>query len=107
MIESFWVSALTGAGLAAVYSAVALLVGKIAMRSSSRTFMMIVMGGMVARIFITVIILTLVLLFAPVDQTVFLIAFFAVFSVGLAAETIILHLRQKAISATDSGPDSE
>ena len=98
MIESFWFSALLGAGLAAVYSAAALLVGKAAMKASSRTFMMIVMGGMVARIFIAIIILTLVLLFAPVDQTVFLIAFFAVFIVGLALETITLHRRQKAQS---------
>ena len=51
MTDSFWFSALLGASLAAVYSVAALWIGSIAQRSSSRTFMMIVMGGMVARDF--------------------------------------------------------
>ena len=102
MTDSFWFSALLGASLAAVYSVAALWIGSIAQRSSSRTFMMIVMGGMVARIFVAVITLPLVLLFAPVDQTVLLIAFFAVFTVGLTTETIMLHRRQKDISESES-----
>ena len=72
------------------------------MRSPSSRFMLLVMGGMTIRIFVTIIILTLVLLFAPVDQTLFLIAFFAVFVLGLILEVLYLHRKQKDISIADA-----
>jgi len=103
MSEGIWISALAGGGLALLYSAAALFLGRIAMRSSRQTFMMIVMGGMVARLFVAVIILTLVLLFAPVHSMAFLGGFFVVFVIGLTIEILTLHRQQQAIRSEADG----
>ncbi len=98
MTDGYWISALAGAGIAAIYSVAAFLLGRLAMKSSQRTFMMIVMGGTVARLFVAMIILTLIILFAPVNQMAFLAGFFAIFVIGLAGEIVTLHKTQKAAS---------
>ena len=54
-------------------------------------FLMIVFGGMVARLFLTVIVLTLILLFSPLDNVGLLIGFAIVFIIGLTAEVLFLH----------------
>lgn len=101
-----WVSALLGAGIAGLYSLAALWLGKLAVKSSQRTFMMIVMGGMVARLFVTMIVLTLILLFTALDSASLLVGFFIVFAIGLTTETIILHRTQSSM-LKDSEKDSE
>ncbi len=106
MSESIWFSSLFGAGMAVVYSVSAIVLGRVAMKSPGRTFMMIVMGGMVARIFVALIILTLILLFAPVNQLAFLMGFFVVFVIGLTVEIVTLHRSQKAVSAVPDAPDA-
>lgn len=98
MSESIWFSSLFGAGIAVVYSVSAIVLGRVAMKSPGRTFMMIVMGGMVARIFVALIILTLTLLFAPVNQLAFLMGFFVVFVIGLTLEIVMLHQSQNAVT---------
>lgn len=98
MNEGIVISALAGVGLAVVYSAAATFLGRVAMRSSKRTFMMIVMGGMVARMFVALIILTLVLIFAPIHKTAFLLGFFVVFLIGMTIEILTLHRQQQAAS---------
>lgn len=104
MTEGMLLSALVGAGIAGLYSLTALWLGKIAVKSSQRTFMMIVMGGMVARMFVTIILLTIILLFTTLDSTALLVGFFIVFAIGLTTETIILHRRQNSIL---NDPDSD
>jgi len=59
--------------------------------------MMIVMVGMVARMFATIILLALILLFTKLDSAALLVGFFIVFAIGLTTETIILHRRQNSI----------
>jgi|GEM_PF-616660 hypothetical protein len=98
MSESFWFSSLLGAGIAVAYSVSAIVLGRVAMKSPGRTFTMIVFGGMVARIFVALIILTLILLFAQVDQMTFVMGFFVVFVIGLTVEIVTLHRRQNVIS---------
>ena len=98
MSEGILISAIAGVGLAVAYSAAATLLGRIAMKSSRRTFMMIVMGGMVARMFVALIILALVLVFAPIHKTAFLLGFFVVFVIGLTYEILTLHRQQQAAS---------
>lgn len=108
MTEGIWLSALVGAGIAGVHSLGALWLGQIALKASQRTFLMIVMGGMVARIFVTLILLTGILLLTSLDSRALLAGFFIVFAIGLTAETIILHRRQSSIlnsSKNDSQPD--
>ncbi len=94
MTEGVWLSWLVGAGIAGLYSLTALWLGKIALRSSQRTFLMIVMGGTVARMFVTLIILTVIMLFSPLQTTGLLVGFSIVFVIGLTAEVMILHRRQ-------------
>ena len=106
MTEGMWFSALVGAGIAGLYSFAALWLGKLAVNSSQRTFMMIVMGGMVARLFVTVIALTLILLFTSLDSTALLVGFFIVFAIGLTAETIILHRKQSNMLKDSEGNTS-
>lgn len=60
--------------------------------------MMIVMGGMVARLFVALIILTLILVFAPIHKVAFLLGFFVIFTIGLTLEIVTLHRQQQAIS---------
>ena len=94
MSDGIVISAFAGSALAALYSVAALGLGKIAMRSSRRNFMMIVMGGMMARLFVAIIILTLALLFAPVHKVAFLLGFFVIFVIGLTLEILTLHRQQ-------------
>lgn len=98
MTEGTLLSWLIGAGIAGLYSLTALWLGKVALRSGQRTFMMIVMGGMVARLFVTIIILTLLLLFTSLESIGLLIGFAIVFVIGLTAETIMLHRKQISMS---------
>jgi hypothetical protein len=106
MTEGFWFSALIGVGIAGLYSLAALFLGRIAVGSSQRAFMMLVLGGMVARIFVTLILLTLILLLTSLDSTALLAGFFIVFTIGLTAETIILHRQQSNIQK-NSKDDSQ
>lgn len=103
MTEGIWFSPIAGAGIAFIHSVVALWLGRLAQDSSDRTYMMILMGGMVARIFVTIIILTIVLLLTPVNKMTFLAGFFVVFTLGLTAEIVVLHRRQQAMSQSSSG----
>jgi len=105
MSDGILISAFAGAALAALYSVSALGLGRIAMRSSRRNFMMIVMGGMMARLFVAIIILTLVLLFAPVNKMAFLLGFFVIFVIGLTAEVLTLHRQQ--LSKEEAGSTGE
>ncbi len=106
MTEEMWLSSLVGAGIAGLYSLAALWLGKIALRSGQRTFMMIMMGGMVARLFVTIIVLTLLLLFSSLESTGLLVGFAIVFVIGLTAETIMLHRRQISMTKEAENSDS-
>lgn len=98
MSDGILISALAGAGLAIVYSVVAYFLGRAALRSSRQTFMMIVMGGMVARMLVALLILTLILVFVPIHKVAFLLGFFVVFMIGMTFEIVTLHRQQQAIA---------
>ena len=96
MSDGILTGALVGAGLAVAYSAVAYLLGRAALRSSRQTFMVIVMGGMVARMLVALLILTLILVFVPIHTVAFLLGFFGVFMIGMTFEIVTLHRQQQA-----------
>lgn len=96
MSDGILTGALVGAGLAVAYSAVAYLLGRAALRSSRQTFMVIVMGGMVARMLVALLILTLILVFVPIHTVAFLLGFFVVFMIGMTFEIVTLHRQQQA-----------
>ncbi len=86
-----------GAGLGVLYVLISLLANRLAFRKGQRTFMMIVLGGMMARMFIALITVVLILLLLPVEQTALIGSFFGVFIIGMIVE--VLHLRR--LSAAD------
>ncbi len=93
MADGFWFSALLGAGIGGIYGISAYLISRSALQKSNRTFLLLVLGGMSARLFLTLAVITIILIAVPVDKPVFVIAFLALFVVGLVIETLILHRR--------------
>lgn len=104
MSEGIFFSAFAGAVLALAYSASALMLGRVALRASRRTFMMIVMGGMIGRMFVALIVVALVIIFVPLHKTSFLTGFFFVFVIGLTYEVLTLHRQQ--LAASEEGDQS-
>jgi hypothetical protein len=94
MTDGILFSLLPGASIGAVYGLSAYISFRVALDRPDRLFMLIVLGGMALRLFIAVLTIALILVLSNVDQEVFLISFFAVFAVGLAAEILFLHRRQ-------------
>lgn len=92
---------LLGVGLGALYGLSSLLAYRLALRSSRHTFLPIVVGSMLLRMFVALIVVTLILVLAPVSDIAFIGAFFLVFMLGLAAEVVMLHRRT---AAADSNP---
>jgi hypothetical protein len=102
MMNGFWFSALIGIGLGVFYGLSAIFVTSWAMNKSHRSFMLLVLGGMMARLFVTILAITLILLLVPVDTMVFIISFFVLFVVGLVLEVVLLHRRQQLASSNDA-----
>ena len=102
MMIGFWFSALIGISLGVGYGLSAIFVTRLAMDRPNRTFMVLVLGGMMARLFVTLLIITLILLLVPVDTMVFIVSFFVLFVVGLTLEVYLLHRRQQLASTQDA-----
>lgn len=81
-----------GAAIGVLYILISLLANRAALRKGQRTFMMIVVGGMLARMTVTLGAVVLILLLMPVQQTAFIGAFAGVFVIGTILE--VLHLRR-------------
>lgn len=102
MVNGFWFSALIGVGLGVMYGLSAYLASRTAMNRSHRSFMLLVLGGMMARLFLTILIITLILLLVPVNKLVFVVSFFVIFVIGLTLEIVILHRRQLSVNQNHS-----
>ena len=89
---AWWSSVGLGAGMGLLYIVVSLLATRFALRQAPRTFMMIVLGGMVARMGAALLAVVLILYLLPVEQTAFVGSFFGVFIVGMIAE--VLYVRR-------------
>lgn len=94
MVDGFWFSAMLGAGIGGMYGLSAYFMSRSALHKSNRAFMVLVLGGMSARLFLTLIVIAIILVVVPIDKTVFVTTFFALFLVGLVLEITILHRRQ-------------
>lgn len=100
LLSAWWWSAGLGAGLGVLYILISLLANRLALRKGQRTFMMIVLGGMIARMFAALVGVVLILLLLPVEQIVFIGSFFGVFVIGMIVE--VLHLRRGATAEQPS-----
>ena len=88
---AWWSSVGLGAAMGLLYTVVSLLAHRFALRQGPRTFMMIVLGGMVARMGVALIAMVLILYLLPVEQTAFVGSFFGVFIVGMIVDVLYVH----------------
>ncbi len=91
LTPAWWWSLGLGVGIGVLYSVASLLANRYAMRQDQQRFMLLVIGGMMARIAATLVLVALVLVLLPVQQVAFIGAFFGVFVIGLAVEVLSLH----------------
>ncbi len=95
MSDVFLLSLVSGVAIGAVYGLSAYASYRFALDRENRLFMLVVLGGMALRLFVTVLVLVLILILGRVNQGVFLISFMAVFALGLVIEVVFLHRRQQ------------
>ncbi len=96
MHTAIWTSIVLGVALGLANAAASFLSYRLARSKPQGTFMVIVFGGMVARMFVVLALLALVIIFVPISQGAFVGAFFATFAVATIAEAI--HLQRRASS---------
>lgn len=109
MEAAIWTSVVLGVALGLANAAASFLLYRVARNKSHGTFMAIVLGGMVARMFAVLALLALVIVFLPVSRVAFIGAFFATFAVAMTAEIILLQRRASPpvpSSSTESPPRS-
>ncbi len=92
----WWLSIGLGVGIGALYSLSSVVASRYALRQPQRRFMLVVVGGMMARIAVTLVLVGLTLVLLPVEQVAFIGSFFGVFVIGLVVEVVSVHRRQPA-----------
>lgn len=86
-----------GGALGVAYGASSLLMNRWALRlDTHRTFMMVSIGGLIARLLGALLVVAVTLLFTSIPTTSFVGAFFIIFVLGLALEIAILHRAARA-----------
>ncbi len=95
MLTGFWGSLILGSMIAVLYAAGSYATLRYALSRPAQQFMLLVFGGMTARLFVTAAVMTLVLVFVPLDKAAFLGSFSVGFILGLTVEVLTLHHRQK------------
>lgn len=95
MLTGFWGSLMLGSTIAVLYAAGSYATLRYALSRPVQQFMLLVFGGMTARLFVTAAVMALILVFVPVVKVAFLGSFSAGFILGLTVEVITLHHRQK------------
>jgi uncharacterized membrane protein len=97
-----------GIGLAAMYAVASLVTHRIALRTDHRNqFLAIAMGGLLARMALALTLVTVTLVFVPVDETAFIGSFFGVFVVTLIMEVLHLHRQTSDVVQEAAGDASD
>jgi hypothetical protein len=99
MPASPWTSALLGVALGVANAAAAYALYRAGRGRPQKTFLMIVFGGMVARLVAATTVLGLVLLLLPVNRLAFAGGFLAAFAVGTGAEVLLIQIQRRAARA--------
>ena len=84
--SAWWWSVGLGAAIGLIHGVISLLASRLALGKGVRTFMMIVLGGVLVRMAAALIAVVLVLLLLPVEQVAFVGSFMGVFLVGMIVE---------------------
>jgi len=85
-----------------LYGASSYATYRLALHRPDRKFIALVLGGVMVRMFVALVVMTMIIALAPVDIAPLVGAFFAVFLVGLLVEIFVIHRRQTAASTTRS-----
>lgn len=88
-----------------LYIVASLVTSRLAGRFGNSRFLAIVMGGLLARMAVALVAVALVLVWLPVDALPFVGAFFAVFTVGLVGEVLLMH--RYPVSGSAGTPDHD
>ena len=88
-----WTSALFGIALGLANAVASYVLYRVGYERSSKAFLWIVFGGMVARFVTATVVVGLVLLYLPVDRLAFVGGFLVAFAVGTAAEILLIQRR--------------
>lgn len=92
MDEPVLVGLSLGVGLALLYALASYVTHRLALHSGSRNqFLAIAFGGLLARMAFALLLVTVTLVFVPVDETAFIGSFFGVFVVTLIMEVLHFH----------------
>ena len=91
--SAWWLSIGLGSGIGLLYAIASLLVNRYAMRQPGHRFLLVFMGGMMVRLALALVGVTLILLLLPVQQRAFVASFLGVFVIGLIVEIVRVHRR--------------
>jgi hypothetical protein len=91
MPVALWTSALAGVALGVANSAAAYALYRAGRGRPQKAFLVIVLGGMAARLLAATAVVGLALLYLPVDRLAFAGGFLAAFAAGTAAEVLLIQ----------------
>jgi hypothetical protein len=91
MAAELWLSIGLGAGIGLLYTAASMVLHRQAARLDDRRFLLVFLGGLIARMAAALILVVLVLAFVSVRELAFIGSFLIVFMMGLAAEVLRIH----------------
>ncbi len=83
-----------GASIGLLYGAASLVTARLALRQPGQRFMLVFLGGMMARLGLAIVLVLLVLLLFEVQVRAFIGTLLVVFLLGLAAEVWFVHRRR-------------
>ncbi|PEN13559.1 hypothetical protein CRI94_09620 [Longibacter salinarum] len=108
MDEPVLIGLAIGVGLALLYAIASLITHRVALQSGSRNqFLAIAFGGLLARMAFALLLVTVTLVFVPVDETAFIGSFFGVFVVTLIMEVLHLHRQTSDVVREAAGDASD
>lgn len=91
MPADWWLSLGLGAGLGMAYGLSSYVTAWFAARQPGRRFLVLLLGGMLARMAVALALLALALAFVPMHRGVLAGSFLLIFSAGLVAEVALIH----------------
>lgn len=93
----WWLSVGLGSGIGLLYGITSVAVNRYALRQDHHRFMLIAVGGMLARMLLALFLIALIVFLLPVDRVAFFTSFLGVFVLGIVVEVWSLHHRSSTV----------
>lgn len=101
MIPETWLSILLGLGVGGLYGLAFLFTSMLANRFNDNRFLLIVFGGMLSRMAILLVAVSVVVLFIPIKIFVFVVALVATVIISMSLEVWIMYRRMKSVPKSE------